>query len=174
MPCRYLLLWVVLLAPLSAQQTKQKRDLTIEKDTPPAVTQTAVTIPRSYALVVGVADYQDPAVPKLLYSERDAQSIFDVLISPEGGNFHRENVHLLIGAKATLANLRHELEEWLPAQAKDGDRVLIYFAGHGFVFQGHGYLAPYDINLHNIKPTGYPMDDLGATISGKIRAKDKI
>ena len=174
MPCRYLLLWVVLLAPLWAQQTKQKRDLTIEKDTPPAATQTAVTIPRSYALVVGVADYQDPAVPKLLYSERDAQSIFDVLISPEGGNFHRENVHLLIGAKATLANLRHELEEWLPAQAKDGDRVLIYFAGHGFIFQGHGYLAPYDINLRNIKPTGYPMDDLGATISGKIRAKDKI
>jgi hypothetical protein len=81
-----------------------------------------------------------------LYSERDAQSIFDVLISPEGGNFHRENVHLLIGAKATLANMRHELEEWLPSQAKDGDRVLIYFAGHGFLFAGHGYLAPYDID----------------------------
>ena len=173
MPCRYLPLCVFVLAPLWAQQTKQ-RDLTIEKDLPAAAKQTAVSIPRSYALVVGIAGYQDSGVSKLFYSERDAQSIFDVLISPEGGNFHRENVHLLIGAKATLANLRHELEEWLPAQAKDGDRVLIYFAGHGFVFQGHGYLAPYDIDLHRIVQTGYPMDDLGATIGGKIRAKDKI
>ena len=78
----------------------------------------AVTIPRSYALVVGIADYQDPNVPKLHYSERDAQSMFDVLISPEGGNFHRENVHLLIGPKATLANLRNELEQWLPGESQ--------------------------------------------------------
>ena len=173
LPCRYLRLCLVLLAPAWAQQI-EKRDLTIEKESSAPAKQTAVSIPRGYALVVGIADYQDPGVPKLLFSERDAQDIFDVLISPEGGNFHRENVHLLIGAKATLANLRHELEVWLPAQAKDNDRVLIYFAGHGFVFQGHGYLAPYDINPRNIKQSGYPMDDLGATIGGKIRAKDKI
>jgi len=164
---------LILLAPLGAQQPQQQRDLTIEKDLPETPKPAAVIIPRSYALVVGIAGYQDARL-NLLYSERDAQSIFDVLISPEGGNFHRENVHLLIGAKATLANMRHELEVWLPSQAKDGDRVLIYFAGHGFVFEGHGYLAPYDIDRGKVKQTGYPMDDLGATIAGKIRAKDKI
>ena len=176
MPCRFVCLCLVLLAPLRAQQTQQQRDLKIEKDLRAAPKQTAAIIPRSYALVVGIAGYQDPKVPKLLYSERDAQSIFDVLISPEGGNFHRENVHLLIGPKATLANLRHELEEWLPGQAKDGDRVLIYFAGHGFLFKGLGYLAPYDIDISpgQIAVTGYPMDELGKTIGGKIRAKDKI
>jgi len=175
MPCRFICLCSLLLAPLGAQQTERQRDLKIE-DLRAAPKQTAAIIPRSYALVVGIAVYQDPKVPKLLYSEHDAQSIFDVLISPEGGNFHRENVHLLIGPKATLANLRHELEDWLPAQAKDGDRVLIYFAGHGFLFGGHGYLAPYDIDIghHRIEQTGYPMDDLGKTIGGKIRAKDKI
>jgi tetratricopeptide (TPR) repeat protein len=172
MPCRFICLCVAVLAPVWAQQTAQERDLKIE-DLRAAPRQTAVTIPRSYALVVGIAGYQDPRI-KLLFSERDAQDIFDILISPEGGNFHRENVHLLIGAKATLANLRHELEDWLPAQAKKEDRVLIYFAGHGFLAQGHGYLAPYDLDLHNIKQTGYPMDDLGATIGGKIKAKDKI
>lgn len=171
MPCRLLCLCLAL-APLWAQQTEQ-RDLKIE-DLRAAPKQTAVTVPRSYALVVGIAGYQNPGIPKLLFSERDAQDIFDVLISPEGGNFHRENVHLLIGAKATLANLRHELEEWLPAKAEDSDRVLIYFAGHGFVFQGHGYLAPFDFDPRNVEKSGYPMDELGATIAGKIRAKDKI
>jgi len=173
MPLRFICLLLVMLAPLWAQQAQQQRDLTIEKDLPAAPKPAAVTIPRSYALVVGIAGYQDPRL-NLLYSERDAQSIFDVLISPEGGNFHRENVHVLIGAKATLANMRHELEEWLPSQAKDGDRVLIYFAGHGFVFEGHGYLAPYDIDRAKVMQTGYPMDEMGATIAGKIRAKDKI
>ncbi|HUE00514.1 MAG TPA: caspase family protein, partial [Bryobacteraceae bacterium] len=174
MSCRFLL-GLVLLAPLGAQQAQPPtdRDLKVENE-PTAAKAAAVNISRGYALVVGIAGYPNPGVSKLLYSERDAQDIFDVLISPEGGNFHRENVHLLIGAKATLANLRHELEEWLPAQAKEDDRVLVYFAGHGFVYQGRGYLAPYDIDPHNIQGTGYPMDELGATIGGKIRAKDKI
>lgn len=174
MPRRFILACLIMLAPVWAQQPDQQRDLKIEKEAPAPPKPAGVNIPRGYALVVGIAGYQNPGVPKLMFSERDAQDIFNVLISPEGGNFHRENVHLLIGSKATLANLRHELAEWLPSRAKDNDRVLIYFAGHGFVFQGHGYLAPYDIDPRNIKQTGYPMDELGATIGSKIRAKDKI
>ena len=104
MPWRFLRLCLVLAAPLLAQQQTQERDLKVEKDLPAAVQPSAVSIPRGYALVVGIAGYQNPGVPKLHFSERDAQDMFDVLISPEGGNFHRENVHLLIGAKATLAN----------------------------------------------------------------------
>ena len=42
---------------------------------------------------------------------------------------------MLTGAKATLAGIRHEIDEWLPSVAKDDDRVLIYFAGHGFVYR---------------------------------------
>src|SRR3989440_12438550 len=86
----------------------------------------AVRIPRSYALVVGIANYQNLAAPQQLqFPERDAEAIYSILISTEGGNFRAENVHKLIGAKATLAGLRHELEEWLPSVTKDDDRVLI-------------------------------------------------
>ena len=106
--------------------------------------------------------------------ERDAQSIYTILISPEGGNFKQENVHVLTGAKATLANVRREIGEWLPSVAKDGDRVLIYFAGHGLIYDGHGYLAPFDVDLANVGTTGYPMDELSVTIGSKIQAKSKI
>ena len=108
------------------------------------------------------------------FTERDAEKIYSILISPAGGNFKAENVHKLIGPKATLQSLRRELEEWLPTVAKDEDRVLIYFAGHGFVFNGKAYLAPYDIDPKKIAATGYPMDSLGRVIGSGIKAKYKV
>jgi tetratricopeptide (TPR) repeat protein len=164
--------------PLLAQQNppKKERDLRLEKDAAsiPAQPQ-GVRIPRSYALVVGIANYQNlAAAQQLQFPERDADAIYSILISTEGGNFRAENVHKLVGPKATLTRLRYELEEWLPSVAKDDDRVLIYFAGHGFVYGGKAYLAPYDIDLKNIAATGYGMDALGRDMGVKIKGKWKV
>jgi tetratricopeptide (TPR) repeat protein len=154
---------------------QQQRDLKIEKIDDAGAPPKLQTIPRSYAVIVGISHYQKlPDKWQLSFPERDAQSIYTVAISPEGGNFKQENVHVLEGDKATLANVRHEIGEWLPSVAKEGDRVLIYFAGHGFVYQGKGYLAPFDFDLNNIAATGYPMDELGAAIGSKIHATSKI
>jgi hypothetical protein len=118
-----------LVVGLAALGQTKSRDLKYEENRP-AVSPT--TIPRGYALIVGVAGYKNlPASAQLEYSERDADSIYSILISPEGGNFRAENVHRLTGAKATLANLKQELELWLPSVAKEDDRVFVYFAGHG-------------------------------------------
>jgi tetratricopeptide (TPR) repeat protein len=168
---------LLILAALGWAQTpeppKQERDLKLDK---PAQHQpAAVSVPRSYALVVGISQYKNlPPTGQLQFPERDADSIYTVLISAEGGQFPAQNVHKLIGAQATLANLRRELEQWLPSVAKDDDRVLIYFAGHGFMSGGKAYLAPYDINLTDITHSAYPMDDLGSVIGSKIHAKWKV
>lgn len=159
---------------LWAQGEAQKRDLKTVMESGEVVSRT-VTIPRSYALVVGIGPYGKlPRESWLEYSERDADAIYRILISPEGGNFRAENVHRLIGKDATLAALTRELEEWLPSVAEEGDRVLIYFAGHGFVAGGKGYLAPYDVDPENIAATGYPMDRLGQVVGARIRASDKV
>ena len=50
--------------------------------------------------------------------------MYSILISPEGGNFKAENVRKLVGPRATLANVRREIEDWLPKVARDDDRVL--------------------------------------------------
>ena len=178
----------ILCAQLMAQAQpqpapKNRRDLTIapiDAPTPTAPVPTApsVTIPRSYALVVGIAKYQNlTEAQNLKYSERDAESMYSILISPEGGNFRAENVHRLIGPKATLANLKHEVEVWLPSVTKDDDRVLIYFAGHGFVANGRAYMATYDIrpgSESSVAATGYPMDSLGSDFGSRIRGKWKV
>ncbi len=159
---------------LCAQQ-KRERDLKYEKDTPEPVTAPKTAIPRSYALVVGISQYKNlPDKAQLRFPERDADAVYSILISPEGGNFKAENVHKLTGARATLSALHQQLEQWLPSVATEDDRVLIYFAGHGFVYQGKGYLAPSDFNPSDIPGTGYPMDSLGQVIGGKIKAKWKV
>jgi tetratricopeptide (TPR) repeat protein len=155
------------------QQRDLKYEIGAESAKPPA--STAVTIPRSYALIIGIAGYKNLAAKdQLLFAERDAESIYSILISPEGGNFRAENVHRLIGPRATFADVRRELEQWLPSVATQDDRVLIYFAGHGFVYEGKAYLAPYDIDPSNIAGSGYSMEALGSVIGTKIKAKWKV
>lgn len=159
----------------SQEKPATQRDLKVDKDIPAAATLSpAVRIPRSYALVIGIAQYRNlPPQHQLRYSERDAEAIYSILISPEGGNFRAENVRRLIGPGATLAAIRREMEEWLPSVAKGDDRVLVYFAGHGFVVQGQPYLAPYDIEVDRIPQTAYEMATLGS-VFGKIKAKWKV
>src|SRR5262245_15425896 len=157
----------------SSQQTRQ-RDLAFETDAAVAA-RDKVAIPRSYALVIGIAQYKNLRdEQQLQFSERDADSIYATLISPEGGNFPAQNVEKLIGSNATLANIRSKLEQWLPSVAGEEDRVLIYFAGHGFVAGGRAYLAPYDFSPADIAGTGYSMDDLGKVFGSQIKAKWKV
>jgi tetratricopeptide (TPR) repeat protein len=165
-----------LLVVVGAARSQQQRDLRVEKDRPAETTSIApgVVVPRSYALVVGISNYKNLPGRALQFADRDAEAIYSILISPEGGNFRAENVHRLINGKATLADLRRELEQWLPAVAKEEDRVLIYFAGHGFIFNGKAYLAPYDISPSDIPGTGYPMEALGQVIGAKIKARHKV
>jgi tetratricopeptide (TPR) repeat protein len=156
-------------------QPDQNRDLKFKKEGAAQPGQTTVQIPRSYALVVGISHYKNlPKEAQLQYPNVDAESIYTVLISPEGGQFPAENVHKLIDEQATVANIRKELEGWLPSVTRPDDRVLVYFAGHGFVSNGTAYIAPYDIDLNNIAGTAYPMETLGRDMGSKINGKWKV
>ncbi len=181
------LLALLIASAVYAQQTpapdQGQRDLKVEKlgqKPPPTPPPQAVagkgSLPRGYAVVIGIAHYENlPEKNQLLYPERDAESMYSILISPEGGNFRAENVHKLVGPKATLANIRHELEVWLPQVSKPDDRVLIYFAGHGFLGPSNrAYLAPYDFRRDDPSGTGYAMDALASTVQNSIKAKWKV
>jgi len=175
----YSILLVTAIAAAQRPAPKTARDLKVEADPFPEGESQLLTkkveIPRSYAIVMGVGAYQNlPKDLHLAYSERDADSLYSILISLEGGNFRAENVKKLLGPRATLANLKKELEEWLPSVAKENDRVFIYFAGHGFVHQGKGFLAPYDFSLDNIAGSGYSMETLAKVVGQKVKAKWKV
>lgn len=166
-------------ATLGAQQPAAKRSRNLEfvgeEEIRQAAEQKGFAVPRSYALVVGVGQYRNLPKDKWLeFAEPDAEALYSILISPEGGNFRAENVRRLVGPEATLGNIKDALEKWLPAEAGPADRVLVYFAGHGFVDEGHAFLAPYDLDPDDVARSGYPMDRLGSVIGGQIGASNKI
>ncbi len=156
-----------------AQDRQQSRDLVLAPKNKPLDVKTAV--PRGYALVVGISNYQNlDASKQLRFPESDADAFYRVLIKHEGGAFPAENVHFLKGSQATLANIKKELEEWLPSVAQPADRVVVYFAGHGFVQNGRGYLAPYDVQPERLDATAYPMSTLGDILANKVGAGWKV
>ncbi len=151
------------------------RDLKPVQPSGPPPSAGLKVVPQSYALVIGIAHYENlPESAQLRYPDRDAESIYTTLISQQGGEYPASHVHVLTDAQATRANILHELEDWLPSVTAPSDRVLIYFAGHGFISGGSGYLAPYDIDLHNIAGTAIPMETLGELIGTKIQGKWKV
>jgi tetratricopeptide (TPR) repeat protein len=177
-----LLLLVVTAAPAAQQTSSQQqpvdlnqRDLEIERLPAEPEGSHPPVIPRGYALIIGIAKYEKLSPQDYLkFPESDAEAIYRVLISQQGGAFPPENVHKLIGAQATLQNLRHELGEWLPSVAQEQDRVVVYFAGHGFVMGGRGYIAPWDVDPASPETTAYPMAMLGKVLAQRVRAKWKV
>jgi tetratricopeptide (TPR) repeat protein len=152
-----------------------QRDLVIRRVASPAELSTEVKVRRGYAIVVAVGKYQnlDPK-DHLKFSESDAEAVYQTLISKDGGNLEPENVKKLIGSRATLANLTDALEKWLPSVAQEQDRVIVYFAGHGLVDHGRGYLAPYDVNVNNVAGTAYPMEKVGTVLGKQVKAGWKV
>lgn len=100
------------------------------------------TFGRSLAVVIGINDYTR-GIPPLRTAVNDARRLGALLAAEHG----YEVIAVLDGA-ATRARLVSLLKDELPSRVKAGDRVCVYFAGHGVAIDGHdgpnGYLLPVD------------------------------
>ncbi|MGF1506491.1 MAG: caspase domain-containing protein [Anaerolineae bacterium] len=100
------------------------------------------TYEKSYALVIGIDSYRDPALVPLGQAEDDAAQLADLLES-ERYNF---SVRRLLGEEATKRAIQRSLYQL--RKTEPDARVLVYFSGHGYTvtdnFGETGYLACYD------------------------------
>src|SRR5205085_7319172 len=107
MRLEFLLRSGMLLGQTPQPDARDGRDIGFTRYGKPAgpSTPARVEIPRSYALVIGISEYQKlPARGQLRFPVRDAAAVYSALIGPEAGQFPAENVHRLLGNQATLAN----------------------------------------------------------------------
>jgi WD40 repeat protein len=97
---------------------------------------------RNLAFIIGINNYQNGISP-LKTAVNDARKLVEALRTK-----HQYQVWEYIDQLATLGNLNQLLEETLPAQVTEHDRLLFYFAGHGVALNADdgpaGYLIPQD------------------------------
>jgi len=127
-----------------------------EPPTPPPASASA-HYAASWALLIGIDQYQDARIPRLRHAANDVQAMAQVL---HGLGFQTLT---LLNAQATKRGIEAAFEK-LSDLAKD-DRLLIFFAGHGETAQlakgsEEGFLVPYDANRRRLVQTGIPMRDI--------------
>ncbi|MCB9331731.1 MAG: tetratricopeptide repeat protein [Lewinellaceae bacterium] len=121
------LLLCVILFLLQCILSAQERGVT-PADNP----QSTIRNPHSatYAVVVGISNYQSDNIPDLRFADKDAQAFANFLRSPAGGGLDEDHLKVLINEEATAGKVAANLY-WLMDECREGDQVVIYFSGHG-------------------------------------------
>ena len=113
----------------------------------------------SYAVIIGINNYNSENVKDLGYAVEDAESIANLLITKLG--YNEENIHLLLNEDATQINIKNKLYQ-IAMEAGKNDRILVFYGGHGETIPlpsgGEvGYLLPVDGNPDKLFATGLSM-----------------
>ena len=85
--------------------------------------------PQRHAVVIGINDYADPAIPDLKYAESDARAMYDTLTDSAIGKFPKDNVALLLGKDATPSAITGALYKLRGVDKND--LVVVFYSGHG-------------------------------------------
>jgi len=88
-------------------------------------------LPRLFAICLGVGDYNDPQLPKLKYTTKDAQDFANVLASKKDHPYQEVQVKVLTDQECTRDDF-FEAMEWLKQEASPNDVCIFFYAGHGF------------------------------------------
>jgi WD40 repeat protein len=133
--------------------------------------------PRVWAVIVGIDGYDDGAIPRCPGARTDARVVFDLIARDAGWELDQVLVLESGGQKqhgavnqrqptlaATRANLDWALKEWLPANAKRDDVVLVYFAGQAIGLEPmaeapvRDYLLPSDAKAGRWDESGWSLE----------------
>lgn len=153
---------------------------------PPAAAQSGATTPvagkngTKWALLVGVADYENDGVTDLEFTVRDVKAVSQALTGTAG--FPADNVFTLTSDvengpnRPTHLNVLKRLD-MLAQRIGPNDTFVFYFSGHGYLrdngrhFLGTVNADPY--NLDTLQVSSIPLDMLRERMK-KIQAKQVI
>lgn len=119
----------------------------------------------AWAVVIGIESYRE-SLAEATGARADAQRF--ATYARNTLNVPEANIKLLVGERASRADMTAALMEWLPRNAvKPGGKVYVFFSGHGApdVKEGSAYLLPYDANPTYIKSGGVRVAEVQKTLS---------
>ncbi len=121
-------------------------------------------------MVIGIEKYLN--APSSDYSYDDAVLVKAYLVAL---GMKERNIELLLNEKATQSGIRKSIETWLPNRVKKGNRVFVYYSGHGAPepASGEAYIVPADGDPNYLSDTGYPLQRLYEKL-GRLQAAEVV
>lgn len=124
-----------------------------------------------WAMVVGITDFDDPDIPDLQFSSKDATDFYNYLV--KDANFQPDHVRLILNEQATQRRVLSELgSKFLARVVKPDDLVVLFFSTHGSPSQldprGKNYLVARDSDSEDLFATGIEMQKLLDSIQGRV------
>lgn len=124
----------------------------------------------TYAMIVAVENYNEPSdFPKVNYAKKDSEDLTEAL---KGLGYEDEDFIVLVDEKATKAAITQKLKK-VCERALPQDRIMFYFAGHGFYENDQNLLAGADAIKTAKIDTCVPINTLLGFLK-KSQARQKI
>lgn len=136
----------------------------------------------SYALVIGIGRYRDPAITPLNFTNADAMAFSHLLTDETRCGIPAENVRLLVDEDATLYAIKDSISGWLASKAGPDSTAIIFYAGHGDVEPDRtsrsadaisNYLLPYDTSASNLYASALSREEFQGLIR-TVRCKRSV
>ncbi|MFN2503509.1 MAG: caspase family protein, partial [Acidimicrobiales bacterium] len=119
-----------------------------------------------WAVIVGVSRYADPGL-NLKYAHRDAEQLYELVQTPEGGHFPASNIRYLVDEQATTSAVTRALRGFL-LEAEPDSLVLLFLACHGGPDprrpSGPLYLFTHDTDPKDVAGTALAMDEIDRSL----------
>jgi len=101
--------------------------------------------PKVHVLAVGIDNFANPKVPKLVNAANDARGLVEVLQQDKKKEVYSSvDAILLTNEQATLKAIMEGFDK-LAKSAKPDDLTVVFLAGHGIALEGKYYYVPYDM-----------------------------
>ncbi len=169
-----LLAWgpVLAQAEIPGAQASSRRDVAIQ---PTALAGATSLYANSWAVVIGINEFQNPKVSRLNYAVNDANSVTQVL---QALGFPEANIIKLLNRQATRAEIERILLSVLRRRAGPQDRVVVFFATHGVTLPlpsggEESYLLPFDTDPDDLPLTAFSMSQI-KLIGQRLPAKHTL
>lgn len=122
--------------------------------------------PSTYAVIVGVLDFEDPGVAGWSKERRKDQALYDAL---RARGVPADHMALLLDEEARHATVLAAVER-VSEQAGPGSTLLFYYAGHGTRGkQGRPYFVAYDSLSADMASTGIAVSKVGGAVREHFR-----
>lgn len=146
---------------------------------------TALPIPtakagQTYAVLVGISDYNDEQIKDRTHAEADAAAMYDLFTNEQYLGVPKDQVQLLLGSKDNARNSQPATREnilksvkWLAEKAGKDDMVIFGFYGQGGSIGERGTRTCYfaaDSTLKNRNKTAVASADIGQEFD-KLKSK---